>query len=93
MKTAAEHDAEQYRNFMEQNLARLRSLRQGLLQTQLVIERAALAYVDSRWTLDRIEQKRSNSDLIAPDPPPPRVSLPAAFGFLNFTQCGERPER
>jgi hypothetical protein len=68
MKTIAEYrkPAEKYRKLIEQNRAELRRLRQALLQTQLVIERAALAYVVSRWTLDRIEQTRSKSDLTPP---------------------------
>jgi hypothetical protein len=33
------------------------------------------------------------SSVANPNPPRPPASLSGAFGFLTFTQCGERPER
>jgi hypothetical protein len=83
MKTAVEYRkyAERHRKLVEREWATLMRLRQGLLQTQLTIERAALAYIVSRWTLDRIEQIRSNSGLTAPNPPQPRVSRLALSDF------------
>ncbi len=61
MNTAAEYRkyAEEHQKVRQTHMATLRRLRQGLLKTQLVIERAALAYIVSRWALDRIERERS----------------------------------
>jgi outer membrane PBP1 activator LpoA protein len=65
---------------LERDRAMLRRLRQGILQTQSVIERATLAYHASLLTLEKIERSRSNSDVTVPNPPPPPASPLAHSG-------------